>query len=213
MHCIPLLASASLATAGLLSSTTKRDTWGGRVSLGPTKSTTINAVSTLIPGTAPSTQNGVDSVLSLWPGMSNGTGDLIQTTLESWTDNSSCGATTSQCAVAGSDQVRIEYNVESNGETWKQTVINAQTGDLLSTYSLVSGPYMTGHGTGTECNDDCTGTVAAQEYRNTKITLASADTAFGDTIASATGASCKGLGSSEGGKVWTIQRINIPAMS
>lgn len=63
------------------------DSWGGAVSLGPSKSTIINAVTTLTPGAAPSTQSGE---LFLWPGMSNGTGDLIQTTLESWPDNSWC---------------------------------------------------------------------------------------------------------------------------
>lgn len=65
----------------------RADTWGGSVSLGPSKSTIIEAVTTIIPGPAPPTQNGV---LFLWPGMSNGTGDLIQTTLESWADNSWC---------------------------------------------------------------------------------------------------------------------------
>jgi hypothetical protein len=113
--------------------------------------------------------------------MSNGTGDLVQTTLESWSDNSWCGATTGQWCVrasvfgsfgqldgdgspvSGTDHVRIEYNLESDGETWTQyvprslltseaacgltlcrTVTNALTGAALSSYSLKSGPYMTG---------------------------------------------------------------------
>ena len=137
---LPLLAGARLASAGSLSgqaSHVKRDGWGGSVSLGPSKSTIVNAVTTIIPGVAPSTQNGE---LFLWPGMSNGTGDLIQTTLESWPDNSWCGATTGQWCVrasvfgsfgqldgngspvSGSDHVRIEYNLESDGETWNQYV-------------------------------------------------------------------------------------------
>ena len=74
----------------------KRDSWGGALSLGPSESTIISAVTTLTPGTAPTTQNGE---LFLWPGMSNGTGDLIQTTMESWPDNSWCGATTGQWQV------------------------------------------------------------------------------------------------------------------
>ena len=83
------------AVSALPSPTTveKRDSWGGSVSLGPTKSHIVNAVTTLTPGAAPPTQNGE---LFLWPGMSNGTGDLIQTTLESWPDNSWCGAKTAQ---------------------------------------------------------------------------------------------------------------------
>lgn len=65
----------------------RADTWGGAVSLGPSTSTIIEAVTTLTPGEAPPTQGGV---LFLWPGMSNGTGCLIQTTLESWEDNAWC---------------------------------------------------------------------------------------------------------------------------
>jgi hypothetical protein len=113
----------------------KRDSWGGSVSLGPSKSTIINAVTTIIPGAAPATQAGE---LFLWPGMSNGTGDLVQTTLESWPDNSWCGATAGQWCVraslfgafgqldgtaspvSGTDQVRIEYTLESDGQTWTQ---------------------------------------------------------------------------------------------
>lgn len=69
MHFIlPFVATIGLASAGLLETATKRDdTWGGSVSLGPSKSTIINAVTTLIPGAAPATQNGE---LFLWPGVS-----------------------------------------------------------------------------------------------------------------------------------------------
>lgn len=52
----------------------KRDDWGGSVSLGPTKSHIVDAITTISPGDAPPTQSGK---LFLWPGMSNGTGDLI----------------------------------------------------------------------------------------------------------------------------------------
>ncbi|KAJ5723493.1 hypothetical protein N7488_001528 [Penicillium malachiteum] len=228
---LPLLASAGLATAGLIprgSPTVKRDSWGGAVSLGPSKANIINAVTTIIPGTAPSTQNGE---LFLWPGMSNGTGDLIQTTLESWPSNAWCGATTGQWCVrasvfgafgqysgdgspvSGDDHVRIEYNLESDGETWIQTVTNDMTGAVLSTYSIAAGPYMDGYGTGTECDDDCTGTIAPQQYLNTTITLDAGDTTFGDTIATSSGASYTGLASSQNGKIWTIEAMNIPSMS
>ncbi|GIK05470.1 hypothetical protein Aspvir_009582 [Aspergillus viridinutans] len=224
-----LVLGLLLPALGLSASVIKReDSWGGSVSLGPTKSTIVNAVTTLIPGAAPATQSGE---LFLWPGMSNGTGDLVQTTLESWPDNAWCGATTGQWCVrasvfgsfgqldgdaspvSGTDQVRIEYTLLDDQETWVQNVTNAQTGKVLSTYSHKSGPYMTGYGTGTECDGGCTGTVAEQKYLNTKITLASADTTFGNTIASAAGATYSGLSSSEGGKVWTIASITIPAMS
>ncbi|KAK9850840.1 hypothetical protein MYU51_011423 [Penicillium brevicompactum] len=225
---LPFLAAVGVASAGLLETVEKRDdTWGGSVSLGPSKSTIINAVTTLVPGAAPPTQDGV---LFLWPGMSNGTGDLIQATLESWPSNSWCGASSGQwcvrasvfgsfgqldgdgAAVSGTDQVRIEYNLESDGQTWKQTVSNGQTGKVLSTYSHASGPYMRGYGTGTECNDGCSGTIAEQKYLNTVITLAEADSTFGSTISKAGGAAYSGLTSSQGGKVWTISQITVPAM-
>lgn len=71
---------------------------------------------------------------------------------------------------------------------------------------------MSRYGTGTECNEGCTGTSSDQKYINTKITLAEADTTFGDTIATAGGGTYEGLSSSEGGKVWTIESITLPAM-
>ncbi|KAE8374695.1 hypothetical protein BDV26DRAFT_269484 [Aspergillus bertholletiae] len=217
-----------LPTLALAASSKRADTWGGSVSLGPTKSTITKAVTTLIPGAAPATQNGV---LFLWPGMSNGTGDLVQTTLESWQSNAWCGAGSGEwcvraslfgsfgqldgdaSVVKGDDQVRIEYVLLEDGDTWLQNVTNAQTGKVLSTFSYKSGPYMTGYGTGTECNEDCTGTIAAQKYINTQITLAGADESFGNTIASAGGATYSGLKSSDGGKVWQIESIDVPAMS
>ncbi|KAH7090047.1 hypothetical protein BKA62DRAFT_726281 [Auriculariales sp. MPI-PUGE-AT-0066] len=98
---VPTVALASPFGPHLPPSRTlaRRDSWGGAVSLGPSKSTIIHAVTTLVPGAAPSTQTGE---LFLWPGMSNGTGDLIQTTLESWPDNSWCGATTGQWCIRAS---------------------------------------------------------------------------------------------------------------
>jgi hypothetical protein len=64
---IPALASLGLVSAGVTEHAKRDDTWGGSVSLGPSKSTIVNAVTTLIPGAAPPTQNGV---LFLWPGVS-----------------------------------------------------------------------------------------------------------------------------------------------
>ncbi|KAH8736356.1 hypothetical protein BGZ61DRAFT_490042 [Ilyonectria robusta] len=178
-----------------------RDSWGGAVSLGPTTSTIVKAVTTIIPGKAPTTQNGM---LFLWPGMSNGTGDLVQTTLESWPDNSWCGAKSGQWC--------IDYTLQSDKDTWKQTVTDADTGAALSSFSYKSGPYMRGYGTGTECNGGCSPTVSAQRYINTVITLAGADPNFGKTISTSQGATYTGLTSSQGGKVWTITEINVPAM-
>jgi hypothetical protein len=84
--------------------------------------------------------------------MSNGTGDLIQTVLDNRADNSWCGATEGQwCAqaslfgiygqlggdaspVSGSDQVKIEYILESDNENWTQYVISYWIFDI--TYEL-----------------------------------------------------------------------------
>ncbi|KAJ4362056.1 hypothetical protein N0V83_010998 [Neocucurbitaria cava] len=206
----------------------KRDSWGGAVSLGPTKSTIVKAVTTIIPGAAPSTQNGE---LFLWPGMSNGTGDLVQTTLESWPDNSWCGASKGQwcircslfgsfgqldgsaSAVSGDMKVEIVYELLADNDTWRQTATDVDTKKQLSTFEHKSGPYMTGYGTGTECDDGCTGTIAAQTYENTVITLAGADKSFGNTISSSQGAMYEGLSVSSDGKTWTIAKINVPSMT
>ncbi|KAH7150351.1 hypothetical protein B0J13DRAFT_674039 [Dactylonectria estremocensis] len=227
------LGALATVAAALVGSTEalpqlKRDNWGGAVSLGPTTSTIIKAVTTIIPGTAPSTQDGV---LFLWPGMSNGTGDLVQTTLESWPDNSWCGATTGQWCVraslfgsfgqldgdgspvSGDQKVKIVYELLEDNDTWRQTVTDADTSAALSSFEYKSGPYMRGYGTGTECNDGCTPTIAEQRYVNTVITLSGVDTNFGNTIATSQGATYSGLTSSEGGKVWTISEIVVPSMS
>ncbi|KAF8867306.1 hypothetical protein BDZ45DRAFT_710272 [Acephala macrosclerotiorum] len=224
MHLAQILpVFATLASAKLVR---KDNFWGGALSLGPTTSHIIHAVTTLVPGAAPKMQNGK---LFLWPGMSNGTGDLIQTTLESWPDNSWCGAVAGEWCVRASlfgsfgqldgdshlvkdgDEVRIEYSRSADGLTWIQNVTNAITGEYLSSFAHKSGP-MTGWGTGTECDSNCNGTIAAQTYKNTTITLASSDTAFGNTLGVSGGTTYTGLSVSTDGTVWHIDSINIPAM-
>ncbi|PQE03563.1 hypothetical protein CJF31_00010143 [Rutstroemia sp. NJR-2017a BVV2] len=225
MHSQSILLAALAATANA-ANLLRRDSWGGALSLGPTTSHILTAETVLIPGTAPSTQNGE---LFLWPGISNGTGDLIQTTLESWPSNDWCGATTGQwcvraslfgsfgqldgasAPVSGTDQVRINYTLEATGN-WTQTVTNALTGAALSSFSRESGP-MTGWGTGTECDSECTGTVAAQVYLNTTIVLAGADEGFGTTLSLSGGTTHSGVSTVDGGKTWKIERIEVPAMS
>ncbi|KAE8356870.1 hypothetical protein BDV28DRAFT_41843 [Aspergillus coremiiformis] len=215
-----------IPTLALAATVQKRvDTWGGSVSLGPTKSTITHAVTTLIPGVAPSPQNGK---LFLWPGMSNGTGDLVQTTIESWPDNSWCGAKKgewcvrasvfgsfgqldgSASPVKGDDQIRIEYTLQADKDTWVQHVTNAKTGKVLSTFEHKDGPFMRGYGTGTECNGGCTGPIETQKYLNTQVTLDGPDPSFGNTIATGGTGKFSGLTSSQGGKVWTIASIDIP---
>lgn len=197
------------------------------MSLGPTKSTIVKAVTTIIPGATPPNQNGM---LTVWPGMSNGTGHLVQTTLESWPDNAWCGAKKGEWCVRaslfgsfgqldgpaspvrGDQKVRIAYTLLNDRDTWRQEVTDADTGKQLSFFEYKSGPYMRGYGTGTECNNNCSPTIAEQRYINTEITLAGADPSFGNTIATAQKATYKGLTSTNGGKVWKIKEIRIPAM-
>ncbi|KAG9091435.1 hypothetical protein FRC06_000572 [Ceratobasidium sp. 370] len=191
MRAVPAVTLALCSTAMLAAA----DSWGGAYSLGPAKTNIIEAQTTLVPGTAPPSQAGE---LFLWPGMSNGTGDLIQTTLEQWPDNSWCGAAKGECKLG------------SNKLTWTQTVTIA--GKVVSTLTSDSGPYMKGWGTGTECNDGCNGTIAAQKYTNTTITLDAADPNFGSTGVASGGTTISGLTSEQGGKVWKIATINIPKM-
>ncbi|KAG8996033.1 hypothetical protein FRB93_000995 [Tulasnella sp. JGI-2019a] len=216
------VSALALCSGALLAAA---DSWGGAYSLGPSTANIISAQTTLTPGVAPSTQNGE---LFLWPGMSNGTGDLIQTTLESWPSNAWCGAATGEwcirCSIFGSfgqidgnsavvkgtDAVTINYVLGSDKNTWTQTAsINSV---VVSTLSYAAGPYMKGYGTGTECDDNCSGTIAAQTYTNTVITLDAADPNFGSTGVASGGTVMTGLSSSQSGKVWTIASINIPAM-
>ncbi|KAL1616290.1 hypothetical protein SLS56_011475 [Neofusicoccum ribis] len=144
---------------------------------------------------------------------------------QNYADNSWCGATAGQwciraslfgsfgqkdadaSAISGDTKVRIEYNLMDDGTTWEQKVTNADTGKSLSYFKYDSGPFMRGYGTGTECQDDCTGTIEEQKYLNTVITLKEADTTFGDTVGSSQGATYSELKQTEGGKVWTIDTI------
>ncbi|KAH8765990.1 hypothetical protein F5883DRAFT_420458 [Diaporthe sp. PMI_573] len=189
------------AVAAAMLGVSQADNWGGSVSLGPTTSTIIKAVTTLVPGEAPSSQNGV---LFLWPGMSNGTGDLVQTTLESWADNSWCGAVKGQWCIV--------YELLEDNDTWRQTVSDADSGKELSSFEHKSGPFMRGYGTGTECNNGCSPTVAEQRYIDTEITLAGSDVDFGKTISTAQKSTYSGLSSSQNGKVWSIKEIVVPKM-
>ncbi|KAJ6465760.1 hypothetical protein C8R45DRAFT_1055631 [Mycena sanguinolenta] len=210
----------------LLAVSVVADSWGG-LSLGPSTTNIIHATTTLTPGNAPYPQTGE---LFLWPGMSNGTGDLIQSTLESWPENSWCGAvpgewcvrasvfgifgqidSTMAGIVKGTDTTRFHFSaLQSDHNTWLQTV--SINGHVVSTLSHADGPHMKGYGTGTECDDNCSGTVAAQTYTNTVITFDAPDPNFGKTLVLSGGATYTGLTSLQGGLVWSIASIHIPAM-
>jgi len=219
-----LIAVSLLALTSFIVLTTA-DSWGEAWSLGPTKSRIIEAITTIQPGKPPQPPH---SMLALWPGMSNGSGDLIQTTVEQWEDNSWCGGTKDQWCVRASlfgsfgqidgpgakvdatEKITIHYKRSDDAKSWTQTVTRA-SGQVISTLTHASG-HMTGFGTGTECNDKCTGTTDYQYYTDTKITLEAADPTFGNTRGKGAHVVEENFTSSEGGKVWTVKKITIPPM-
>ncbi|KAF4614387.1 hypothetical protein G7Y89_g15350 [Cudoniella acicularis] len=146
---------------------------------------------------------------------------LFRTTLESWPDNSWCIRASlfgsfgqldgTAGVVSGTDNVLIKYSRSADGLTWYQNVTNALTGSYLSSFAHTSGP-MTGWGTGTECDSNCSGTIATQVYKNTTIKLASADASFIKTLSTSGGTTYSGLKMSADGKTLTIDKISVPAM-
>lgn len=97
------------------------------------------------------------------------------------------------------------------------------TSDVLGKLTSAAGD-MTIFGITTECDDYGSETVSAQTYGNTIIELETADPIWGATAASGSGlwgdSTCIGtvgqttasaVTSSQGGKVWTIESIVIPA--
>ncbi|KAK0195521.1 hypothetical protein F5146DRAFT_1132992 [Armillaria mellea] len=95
--------------------------------------------------------------------------------------------------------------------TWEQTV--TLNGEAISTLTSSDGPlYNGGWGTGTECQQDCTGTTSPQYYTNTTITLLEADPDFSSTLSMGDGVEASSMVTSDDGKTWTIDSITIPAM-
>lgn len=83
---------------------------------------------------------------------------------------------------------------------------------------------MTLFGVTTECDRDCVMTISPQTYSNTTINLDTIDetwdeTAFagssiyGTAMTGQQATSVDGISSSEGGQVWNIESITIPAFS
>ncbi|PQE23118.1 hypothetical protein CJF32_00004506 [Rutstroemia sp. NJR-2017a WRK4] len=234
---LSLLFSASTVLASS-SPFVKRDSWGAAFSLGPAASPIISTSTTIYPGAMPSNQA---AYLFAWLGISNGTGDLIQSIVGSYpAGGSECGgqtgADTTWCIsseVYGSgyqyvgelttadlnyeNGIKLNYTlIDPSTYLWLQTMEDAVTGTLLSTYNKTSGP-MIGWGTALECNDNdageaCTGTVEPQYYVNSTIVLEGTDESFADTLGAGTGVVYTDMETADGGKTWTIAKITIPAM-
>ncbi|KAK0454872.1 hypothetical protein EV421DRAFT_2029831 [Armillaria borealis] len=210
----------------------KGDSWGPAYSLGPTNSAIIEAITTFTPGTPPS---DAENYLFLWPGISNSTSGLIQAgTDQTGADqNSYCGASQDQwCAMASyygvvdgvttqlngdmvpidaNASITIHYKLADDDVTWEQNV--TLNGEVISTLTSSDGPlYNGGWGTGTECQQDCTGTTSPQYYKNTTITLLEADPDFSSTLSMGDGVEASTMVTSDDGKTWTIDSITIPAM-
>lgn len=234
------MLAASAATASSLYA--KRDSWGPAFSLGPAKHSIISTTTTIYPGKMPANQAGY---LFVWLGISNGTGDLIQSIIGSYpkgqSECSGADADTTWCIssevyglasngypnqwvgslttadTAFANGIKLNYTlIDKKSYLWAQTMSDAVTGKLLSSFQKTSGP-MLGWGTAIECNDyngvACTGTVAQQTYVNSTIILDAADSTFINTLGTSGGATYSKMSTADGGKTWTIPKITIPAMT
>lgn len=230
------------ATASAASVFGKRDSWGPAVSLGPAKQEIISTTTTIYPGKMPSGQEGL---LYIWLGISNGTGDLIQSVIGSYpagqSECSGADADDTWCVssevygntdagvpnqwvgdlrtadVNYGNGITLNYTlVDKESYLWVQTMSDAVTGDLLSSFNKTSGP-MLGWGTAIECNDDngsaCTGTISEQTWINSTIILEEADSTFIDTLGASSGATYTDMLTEDGGKTWTFAKLTIPAMT
>ncbi|KAI0009550.1 hypothetical protein F4779DRAFT_627697 [Xylariaceae sp. FL0662B] len=213
----------SLAVLAALDVVKGQDTigFGPYFSLGPTQSWIREATTTLVLPEVPKPQ---EERLALWPGMGTSGGDLIQALAVSFEDPAAnCGASTGQwCTWASTlqgvqlggnqvpaspaDELAIKYVYNDSTSEYDQSVtIN---GKVVSTLSTSSG-HAEGWGTAVECQvDACTGTVAAHQYLSTTVILDSADESFGDTL-TLNEADSSGLTTSDGGKTWKVDSINI----
>ncbi|KAJ5098683.1 hypothetical protein N7532_005684 [Penicillium argentinense] len=179
------------------------------------------ATSTLVLPQAPSDNSGV---LSLWVGMGTSNGDLIQSIADNWQSDSwsvyaytltSTGAN-SQMPVqgpssdaTGGQRVTMHYKFDDASGNYTQTVlVNNHTVSTLST----SDGHAQGWGSSVECAEENCGTVAAHSWINTKIVLDTADPDYINTVTKGDGVTGD-MKTSDGGKTWTVSRIDIPEYS
>ncbi|KAH6987151.1 hypothetical protein EDB80DRAFT_655440 [Ilyonectria destructans] len=195
--------------------------FGPAFSLGPTNSWIREATTTLVLPKVPSPQK---DRLALWPGMGTSGGDLIQALAVAFSDPSSnCGATNGQwCTWAstlqdtqlGGTEVpasagdKLTFHYKYNDSTGEYDQTAAINGKIVSSLSTSSG-FAEGWGTAVECQDSaCVGTTAAHKYLSTTIILNATDATFGDTLV-LTEATSSGLSTTDGGKTWKVDTINI----
>ncbi|KAF7322322.1 CBM1 domain-containing protein [Mycena chlorophos] len=226
-----LLASSALVA---LATVVKADSWGSAWSLGPTHNgaAVVKATTHFVPGAAP---DPAEDILALWIGISNATSGLIQAGCDSTSGQAGyCNAAENQWCCGASyfgsingvlsqwqgtfvatncdDMLTIDCTLQSDGLTWVQTV--SKNGVVISTLDSYDGPLLQGgFGTGTECNEDCGGSVSTQSYTNTTIVLSQADPLFSSTLGVGAGVVASSLTTSDGGKTWMVASIEIPPMT
>lgn len=228
-HIAGLLLSASTATATASSRFGKRDvSWGPIVGLYATDSEIISTTSTIYPGKMPEDQQ---AYMFCWIGIGNSTGDLVQSIVGSYPAGmSECSGTNADSTwcisseVYGEDDTGatvqfvgdkttadvnyengIVFNytlIDRSTYTWEQTMTDALTGALLSTYQKKSGP-MNLWNTAVELQDvdgkQPTGTIEPQYYVNTTITLGTADESYGNNMYTESGATSTKMTTNDGG--------------
>ncbi|KAK9415735.1 hypothetical protein SUNI508_10213 [Seiridium unicorne] len=224
----------------------KRDvSWGPGTGFQETSSEIISTTSTIYPGKMPSDQGGymfawigvgvngdgydlIQSIVGSYPaGLSECSGANADTT---WCISSevygldSSGVTTQFVGDKTTADVNYENGIvfnytltDTSTYSWTQTMTDAVTGDLLSTYTKVSKQKSTLWNTAIEVQDyngvAGSGTIEPQYYVNTTIVLKAADANYGSTIYAESGAEYTEPTTIDGGKTWTIEKITLPAMT
>lgn len=222
---------------------TKAVSFGPTYWLGPSKSPIISTTTTIYPGEYPAGQAGyLFSWLGIQD--ANEAGDLIQGIVGSYpAGQSECSGSDADTAWCISSEVYgtnsdgqieqfvgsmttadvnyangifVNYTlVDASTHLWEQSMHDAVTGALLSSYSKTSTLDIALWNTEIECQDNngtpCTGTPNDQYWVNSTIVLESADSSFADTLITENGATGEGLATADGGKTWTIDKITMPA--
>lgn len=224
---ISLLATAAAAAKPLAAA--KRDltvNWGPIVGFYETSSEIISTISTIYPGKMPTNQKGY---MFAWIGIGNTTGDLVQSIVGSYpaglsecsganADSTWCissevyGASTGVQSVGKMTTADANYEngivfnytlIDKETYLWEQTMTDAVTGDLLSTYQKETGPA-TLWNTAVELQPyngaDPTGLVEPQYYVNTTIVLAETDASYGSSMYVEYGGEHTDATTSDGGK-------------
>ncbi|PSR79069.1 hypothetical protein BD289DRAFT_108781 [Coniella lustricola] len=241
--CTLLASAAAAAKVRHLHRRQEDLAWGPVCGFYQTDSEITSSVSTIYPGAKPSDQKGY---MFNWIGLTNSTGDLVQSIVGSYptgasecegqTDANSAWCISSEVYGVNSQDETTQFvgtltTADANYENgivitytladkatylWNQTMHDAVTGDLLSSYSKTSGAFSLWN-TAVELQDydgnAPSGLTEDQYYVNTTITLEPADAQYGDNMYTEYGCTHTTPTTSDGGKTWFIEKITAPASS